>query len=114
MRTISRFRFDAGTSTAFLCAFDPLISVVPVAAGDQSLLDLLTDDRADATTDRQRTLSGVGIGSTADEVRTTYGDRVTEEVAGDGVRLTFEPNESIVPDTAALHWAFVQRATWIL
>lgn len=51
--------------------------------------------RADATTNRQRTLSGVGIGSTADEVRTTYGDQITETDIGDGLRLTFEPNESI-------------------
>jgi hypothetical protein len=67
---------------------DPHSPLLALAADQEDPLVL----RADATTSNQRTLSDVGIGTSASELKATYGDRLRDVGKG---RFVFEPNESI-------------------
>jgi hypothetical protein len=79
------------TCTLGWVAGDPHSPLLALDATEENPLIL----RAQATTPGQRTLSDVGIGSTAEDLRTAYGDQLTERTLGDQIQLTFEPNEAV-------------------
>ncbi len=72
-------------------AGDPHSPILGLDATDENPLI----QRAQATTSGQRTLSDVGVGSSAEDLRRAYGAQLTERSLGDRTQLTFEPNEAV-------------------